>query len=156
MDNALRVGCNQRIDDLNSPLQYLIRLERLVGEAIAERLSLQQLHDDVWAAFVLADIMDGANVRMIQGGGGAGLTPEPIEGLLVLGVLLRQELQRDMATEASIFGFVDYTHTARAELFEDSVVVDNLAKDACSRHRSFSGVYTQSMNAYRPPRSDGC
>jgi hypothetical protein len=34
----------------------------------------------------------------------------------------RKELQRNRATEFQIFGFIDDTHPALAQLFEDSVV----------------------------------
>jgi hypothetical protein len=48
------------------------------------------------------------------------------EEIGVLGDVLGQELKSDKATERSVLGFTDDTHSA-AELFDDAVVRDGLA-----------------------------
>jgi hypothetical protein len=48
---------------------------------------------------VLFDVVDGADVRMVQRGGGARLPSEPIERLRVGGEFFRQEIERDKASE---------------------------------------------------------
>jgi hypothetical protein len=48
-----------------------------------QRLPLQQLHSDQGAAFVLADVMNGADIGMIEGRGGAGLALEALQLLEV-------------------------------------------------------------------------
>ena len=71
----------------------ILRLERLPGDAVLERLVLRQLHGDEGLPLVLVDIVDGADVRMVEGGRGLGLTPETLECDPVAEVLLGQELQ---------------------------------------------------------------
>jgi hypothetical protein len=40
---------------------------------------------------------------------GFGLPPEAVEGLRVVGKIVGEELQRDMATELQVFRFIDQT-----------------------------------------------
>ena len=78
-------------------------------------------------AVVLADFIDGADVGMVQRGGGAGFAAEAFERLWVVATVVRKELQGDEATELGVFGFVDHAHPAAAELFDNAVVRDGLA-----------------------------
>ena len=41
--------------------------------------------------------------------------------------LSRQELQRDMAMQLEVFGFIDHTHPAAAELRENAIMRDRFA-----------------------------
>jgi hypothetical protein len=72
------VGGIERVGDLNSPFHDLIDRQGTTGEAVSERGSLEQLHDDEVMAFVLADVMNGADVRVIEGRGRARLALEPL------------------------------------------------------------------------------
>jgi hypothetical protein len=56
---------------------------------------------------VLFDVVDSADMRMVERGRRARLATEPIEGLRVAGEILGQELQRDGAAEPRVFGLVD-------------------------------------------------
>jgi hypothetical protein len=88
--------------------------------------ALQELHRDELTILMTADFIDGADVGVVQGGGGAGFPAEPLQGLRVLGNIVRKEFQSDEAAKIVVFGFVDHTHPA-AELFDDAVVRDGLA-----------------------------
>src|SRR5437867_9863904 len=99
-----------------------------------ERPALQQFHYDKRPAVVLADIVNGADVRVIQRRGGAGLTLESLQRLALWRILIGQKLQGDVAAKASVFGFVDDTHTARPEFFENSIVGDGSAGHALACH----------------------
>jgi len=83
------------------------------------------------AAF-LADVVDGADVGMVQRGCGLGLAAKALERLRVLGQIVGKELEGNKTSEARIFGFVDHPHTAAAQLLDDAIVRDGLA-DHCSR-----------------------
>ena len=76
---------------------------------------------------MLADFVDGADVGMVERGGGAGLALEALERARVAGQVCREEFQRDEAAEFRVLGFVDDTHPATAEPFDDAVVRDGLA-----------------------------
>jgi hypothetical protein len=63
---------------------------------------------------------------MVEGGGGAGLAPEPLQALGIPGILLGQELEGDTAAEAGVLGLVDDPHTAASQWLERVVVRDGL------------------------------
>ena len=78
-------------------------------------------------AFLLADVVNSADVGMIQSGRGLRFALEAAKRLRVAGHFVGQELQGDEAMEASVFGLVDDAHPAAAELFDDAVMRNGLA-----------------------------
>jgi hypothetical protein len=71
-------------------------------------------HDDVEAVLVLADIVNRADVGVVEGGGGTGFALESLAGLRVLGQRFGQELEGYATAEAPVFGFIDHSHTPTA------------------------------------------
>src|ERR1700733_3711074 len=59
---------------------------------------------------------------MVERGCGPGFALESLESLRVPGQFVRKEFQSDMAAEAQIFGLIDHTHPAAAQLLNDAVV----------------------------------
>ena len=90
-----------------------------------ERLALEQFHHQERRALVAPDLVDDADVRMIERRGCPRLAHEAIEDVLVLGDLLRQELERHLPPQLGVLGLVDDTHAAAADFGEDSVVADS-------------------------------
>ena len=78
-------------------------------------------------AVVLADLMDGADVGVVQRRSGAGFAAEAFESLGIVGGIVREKLEGDETAEESVFGFVDHTHPAAAEQFQNAIVGDGLA-----------------------------
>jgi hypothetical protein len=76
---------------------------------------------------MLADFVDGANVRMIQCGGRLSFALETRQGLRIFGNFVREKLESDEPTEARVFRFVDNAHSAAAEFLDNAVVRDCLA-----------------------------
>ena len=58
-----------------------IRFERTGGDAVLERRAIEQLHGDERPALVLVDVENGADVGVVQGGGGARLPLEAVQRL---------------------------------------------------------------------------
>jgi hypothetical protein len=94
--------------------------------SFAQRLTFQQLHGNEGTLIVLVDIVNDADVGMIQCRGGACFPLKPIERRVILGVIVRQELEGNAAAQARIFRFVHHAHAAAPELFHDAVVGDCL------------------------------
>ena len=63
---------------------------------------------------------------MVERRGGVGFLIETIEAVAVLRQLLGQQLKRDLAPELEIFGQINFTHAAGAELFENSITTNVL------------------------------
>ncbi len=56
--DAFRVRRRERVGDLDREVEELIRLERLAGDALLQRLALEQFHGDEALAVKLADFVD--------------------------------------------------------------------------------------------------
>ncbi len=50
-------------------------------QTVAQAFTMEQLGDDVGRAFVLADVIDGHNVGMIESGGRLGFYFEPAQAI---------------------------------------------------------------------------
>ena len=105
-----------------------------------QRAALQILHGDEGAAVLLADVMNGADVGMIQGGRGPSLALESAQRLPVASQIVRQELEGDEAMEPGVLRLVDHAHAAAAELLDDAVVGEGLADQGVSALGRVVGV----------------
>jgi hypothetical protein len=94
---------------------------------VFQRHAFEKFHGDEGVAFLFANVMDGADVGMIESRGGLSFTLEAGEGVRIPSNIRREEFQGDEAVEANVFRFVNYAHTATAEFFKDTVVRDGLA-----------------------------
>ena len=74
---------------------------------------------------MLADVVERADVGVVQRRGRAGLALEAFRGQRIGGSRLGQELDRDVATEPEVFGAVHDAHAAGAQPIDDAVVRDN-------------------------------
>ena len=89
VDDARRVRAVQGVGDLNSEREERLQLQWSLGDALLERCAFQTLHNDESAALLLADVMDCADVRVIEGGSRSRFTPETIQGIRVSSELAR-------------------------------------------------------------------
>src|SRR5439155_368418 len=112
------------VRDLDPDVDDLVDLEARGARVVLERLALEALHDDVVLALVLTDVVDGADARVVERGGGAGLPLEALHRVRILRHLERKELERDTAAQAQVLGLVNDAHAAPAQLLEDAVVRD--------------------------------
>ncbi len=92
-----------------------------------ERLAIQKLHGDEVLPLVLINLINRADVGMIERGGGSGLALEALERLRVFSQLFRQELEGNGPAEFQILGLVDDAHAPAPELFQNPEVRNGLA-----------------------------
>ena len=92
------------------------------GDQVLQRHAIQELHGDEHAAVFFADVINGADVGMVQRRSGLRLAPEAFQRLRVLRDVVGQELEGDETVQARVLGLVDHAHAAAAELSEDAVV----------------------------------
>ena len=81
VDDALRVGRVQSIGDLDAKIEHSLDLQRLAADPVPERLPLQQFHGDEGSPIGLVNLVDRADVRVVQGGRSLGFPLETAEGL---------------------------------------------------------------------------
>ena len=128
--DALGVRGIERVGDLDRDVERAIEGQRPARDLFLERAAVEQLHHHVLLAVVLADVVQRADVRMVQRRGDARLATEPVERLAARGQLRRQELQRDVPPEPHVFGAVDDAHPSAAKAVDDPVRADERADHA--------------------------
>jgi hypothetical protein len=122
VDHAAGVGVGERGGHLGAdrhgrrPRQAPLAVQR-GGQVLA----VDQLHDHVGAATVGAVVEDAGDVRVQQGGRVAGLAPEALDELGVLGQLLGQDLDRHDAPEHLVVGPVHGAHAAPGQPLAEQV-----------------------------------
>ena len=66
MHDAVAVSCVQRVCNLDTQVQQLIKLRRIAFNAMLEGLTLEQFHGNEMFPLGLINLVDGADVRMIK------------------------------------------------------------------------------------------
>ncbi len=89
MDNAFRVRGFERVHRLHGDAKQFRLFKRTALEAVLKRLSFEQLHHDKRRAFKFTNIVDGADVGVVQGGSRSRFALEAFEGLRIPGHVRR-------------------------------------------------------------------
>ena len=129
-------------DDLDREPEGLVGWHRARLEPLLQRLSVDVLHGDERFAVDLADLVDLADVGMVQGGGGFGFAQKALLGGGVGFEVFGEEFQGDVALEHRVAGEVHLTHAAGADLPSDLVacrVAGARGRVRGVRHRPPSG-----------------
>jgi hypothetical protein len=79
------------------------------------------LHHHVAGAILVADVVEHADVRVVERSHGAGFALEALPEVLALGDMFGQDLDGDEAIEARVTRFVHFAHTPGAKWREDFV-----------------------------------
>ena len=102
-------------------LQRLGERQRPAGQPGAERLAVEVLHDEELEAVLLPDVVERADVRMVEPRDGAGLALEALAPIGLRRRVRRQDLDRDRAADAGVDRAVDVAHAPTAEQDADFV-----------------------------------
>ena len=65
VDDSLSVGCSECIGNLNRQFQHLVQRKRFARNSVLQRFAVEKLHRNELLAVSLADVVDGADVRVI-------------------------------------------------------------------------------------------
>jgi hypothetical protein len=96
--------------------------------------AFKELHHDVGAAILFADVVDRANVGMVERRGRLSFTLESLQGLMVPRQGFGQEFECGEAVQLGILGLVDHTHPAATKLLQNPIVGNGFACH-CGRTR---------------------
>lgn len=80
------------IRNLDTVFESLVQRQRSFLQPLRQRLPLEVLHDDEIHAVLLADVVEGTDVRMVQLRNGLRLALEAGLALRTLGEVLGEEL----------------------------------------------------------------
>jgi hypothetical protein len=90
-------------------------------------LPLHPLHDDERLTFVLANIVDRADVGMVQCGCRPRFDSEAFDGLSIARQFLGDELECDRPAKAGVVGAVHDAHATGSQLIDHPIVSDCFA-----------------------------
>ena len=127
VDDSLAVGGLEGVGNFDPQGEQAIEFHRLSLNQMFQSLAAQALHHDEEMSIVLANLVHGADVGMVQRRRGASFAAEAFERLGIFGRRVGEKLESDETAELRVLSFVDDTHPAAAEQFEDAVVGDGLA-----------------------------
>ena len=97
--------------------------QRAGVEDLAEGAAGQVLEDQVRLAVLLAPVVDGQDVGVVEGGDGPGLGPEPLQEGLVAGQGRVEDLDGHLALERDVIGKVDVRGRTGPHGCDESVAV---------------------------------
>src|SRR5580693_1257973 len=122
VDDAFPMSGIQRIGNLDGQPQLDIGFDRFSRDAMLKGYAFKKLHDDEGASILLTDVIDGADVRVIERGCSAGFAAKPFKNLTVPGQVLGKKLERNKAAQARVLRPVNHTHSTAAKLLHNAVV----------------------------------
>ena len=117
MHHSLSMRAVQRLGDLSAVAQNLVDRQRTAAQTIGQRLAIEQLHDQI----VLADVIERADVRMIELRDRLRFALESQLEVRAVGQLRRQNLDCHLTIEPCVASAVHVAHPARADRREDLV-----------------------------------
>ena len=115
VDDPAPVCSVERVDDLDRVFDRSRERQRSPLQPLLERLTIDVLHDQVVDVVLHPDVVERADVRMIQAGDDPGFALEACDALRVVRQMLGQRLDGDGAVQARIDGAIHLTHAARGD-----------------------------------------
>src|SRR2546422_3527324 len=67
VNNTLCVRCVQGVGNLDTDREQCLQFHRTIADHVLQRHTVEELHCNKWVPLVLTDIVNCADVRMIQG-----------------------------------------------------------------------------------------
>ena len=137
MDDTCGMGLREPLRGLSQEAQERPEIRLFVVYLLFQRLTADQLHGDEVnggggdsggvagigpSDLGLADLVDGDDVGMIQGGGGLRFLDEAPHPLLALHQLRGKDFQGDRPVQDGVLGHVDLTHAACSERRNNAIV----------------------------------
>jgi hypothetical protein len=138
MDDAVAMGLTERVGDLARVAQHFLDEERTSGKPLGERLPFEILHHQERQSVLMPDVVQRADVGMIQAGDGARF---PLKALQRVGASrgsADENLNRDRPTEPRVTGSVDLAHATDA-----NQLLDLVRAQSCAWFESLHNVGTR-------------
>jgi hypothetical protein len=126
MHDALGVRGLQSIGNLQSPIEKRPQRNGTLTDALLQRVAFEQLHRNEGPALIFINLINGADVGMVERRGGAGFALETLEGARITDCTVGKEFQSDLTAETNVLRFVNHAHSARTKLLVNAIVRNDL------------------------------
>jgi hypothetical protein len=110
-----RSGRIERNRDVNGSCAAAAACNQPHLEPAGQRLALEVLHDEIRRAVLFADVVQRADVRVLELRDRARFTIEPLSELRIASKRGWKDFDGDDAIETRVAGLVDLTHAAGAD-----------------------------------------
>ncbi len=114
MNDPSVVGGTQSIRNRDGHFEQFLNCQAATCHALLEGLAFQPFHRDERCAFGLADVIDSADVGMVQCRCGPCFPLKSCERAAVMSQFLCKELESHETLQPGVLGFVDDTHAPLA------------------------------------------
>ena len=131
MHDAARMRGVEAVRDLHGVFHQFVDRNRTPADAPAERLAVEKFGHEVRLRLVRADVVDGDDVGMLEGGGGARFLREAAQPVGIARGPGRQDLDGDVALEARVTRPIHLAHAATADVGDDFVRAESGAEREC-------------------------
>lgn len=159
VNDTLFMRRGERVRQRGGDLDNLFRGQPSRRNAMIERHSLHQLHGEEVNALGLFHGKNSNDMRMVQGGNGAGFALKPQQTLVIARHFGRQHFQRDVTAQFAVGGAVYLAHATRAHPRGDSIMRKCAAdQDSCLPERLSGAVLLQICGScdFTPPGNWWC
>jgi hypothetical protein len=120
MNQAVLEGSTETRCDLDSNFESLrFGNASLKVDQVIERPLVHEFHREIESSAIEPRGVDANDVRVVDRGGNGRFGLELGDEFLVVGVIFTKELDRDVAIESWVVGFVDNPHSAAAGDFDE-------------------------------------
>src|SRR4029077_2282627 len=111
----------ERAGNLRPVLQYLNRLQWPFFQSLGHRLALQVFHDNEINAILVADVVQRADVRMIQARNNFGFALEALTACRIVSKMRRKNLDGDGALQPRVPRPIYFSHSTSTDWSDDLV-----------------------------------
>ena len=122
MNNSPGVRGVKGIGDLHRQRKQELDFKRPHADLVLERRAFQIFHGDKGFSILLADIVNRADVWMVQGGSSLRFALETAQRERITRDFIGKKFESNEAVQPSIFGLINHPHAAAAKFLDDAVV----------------------------------
>jgi hypothetical protein len=125
MDDPAGVGFVQRAGQPSDDVHRVLQVQATIAQQIGQRAARHVTHDQERLAVMLAEVVNGDDGRMLEGGDDARFALEASTGCRLVAQITEQDLDRDIAADDGVVGQIDHRHAAVTQLGFD-LITSNL------------------------------
>jgi hypothetical protein len=119
VDDAFFVSELQRVAQVGDDSESFFRSDTSGSDCVSQRDAVDKFHDEVEEFVNLTEVVDGGDVRVIELCQRASLSQEAISESGIALDIARQNFHGDKPVEVWVASFVDSTHSAAADQFQN-------------------------------------